>query len=221
MIITIDGPAGSGKSSTARAVARALGFRHLDSGAFYRALTYAALERGIPREHWEELSADQLDALEVGTRPVEEGYAMTVRGTDVSDEIRSQRVNAHVSHMARVPAVRTWLLEQLRAARDAGDLVTDGRDMGTVVFPDADLKVFLVCAPETRARRRLAERSEPDEPGTVAAEVARLVERDRIDSERAVAPLRRAEDAIELDTTGLSFADQVALIAKLARERRR
>ena len=221
MIVTIDGPAGSGKSSTARAVARSLGFRHLDSGAFYRTLTHAALEAGIPPDDWDALTAGELDALGVGARAAGEGYVMTVGGKDVSAEIRSPRVNAHVSHMARVPAVRHWLLDQLRAAARAGDLVADGRDMGTVVFPDADLKVFLLCAPGTRARRRLAEQHLPDTPDTVAAEIDRLLERDRLDTERAVAPLRRAPDAVDVDTTALAFQEQVDRIAALVGERRR
>jgi cytidylate kinase len=220
VIVTIDGPAASGKSSTARAVARALGFRHLDSGAFYRALTHAALEAGIPPEQWDSLSAEQLDRLDVGARAAGQGYAMTVAGGDVSAEIRAPRVNAHVSRMARVPAVRAWLLDQLRAAAEAGDLVADGRDMGTVVFPDADLKVFLVCAPETRARRRLAEQHVPDTAANVAAEVLRLQERDRQDTDRPVAPLRRAPDAVDVDTTRLTFEEQVGRIAALVAERR-
>jgi cytidylate kinase len=220
MIVAIDGPAGSGKSSTARAVARDLGFRHLDSGALYRALTHAALAAGIDADRWTELTPDDLDRLDVGTEPADQGYRMTVAGRDVTREIRSAEVNGSVSRMARVPAVRAWLLDQQRAAGRRGNLVADGRDMGTVVFPDADLKVFLVAAPEERARRRLAEqgtaRPTDDE---LRAEVRRLLERDRIDSEREVAPLRRADDAVEIDTTNLSFDDQVARIVALARER--
>lgn len=222
MIIAIDGPAGSGKSSTARAVARALGIRHLDSGAFYRALTWAALAEGIPPERWQELSADALDALGVAAEPGDGGFRMLVRGNDVSEAIRSPEVNAHVSTMARVPAVREWLLEQLRAAAKEGDLVADGRDIGTVVFPDAELKVFLVADPEVRARRRLVQQGIADPSADeIAAEKARLVERDRIDSEREVAPLRKAEDAVELDTTALDFDEQVRRILALAENARR
>jgi cytidylate kinase len=220
VIVTIDGPAGSGKSSTARAVARALGFRHLDSGGFYRALTHAALAAGLDPAGWDELSADDLDRLDVAARPDDRGYRMTVAGREVDREIRSPEVNAHVSRMARVPAVRAWLLEQQRAAGTRGSLVADGRDMGTVVFADADLKVFLVADPEERARRRLKEQGTA-EPTTdqVRAEVDRLLARDRTDTERAIAPLRRADDAVEIDTTALSFDDQVARIVALARER--
>lgn len=220
MIVTIDGPAGSGKSTTARALARRLAFRHLESGAFYRALTMAALQNGVPPESWEGLSRVELDALEVSARTDEEGFAFQIRGHDVGGGLRSADVNAHVSRMAAVPAVRHWLLGRLRAAAAAVDTVTDGRDMGTVVFPDADLKIFLVAGPETRARRRLAETGNPDPaPDAVRAETRRLLERDRLDSERETAPLRRAEDAVTVDTTALTFDEQVGMIESLARSR--
>lgn len=220
MIIAIDGPAGSGKSSTARAVARKLGLRHLESGAFYRALTLAALEAGIPVEEWERLGLEDLDALRVSGRPADNGFRLFIGDDDVTDLLRSPQVNAHVSHLARVPAVREWLLERLRAAARESDVVSDGRDIGTVVFPNADLKVFLVAAAETRARRRLAEQGihEPT-PEQLAEETARLLERDRIDSERDVAPLTRAPDAVLIDTTDLTFDEQVDRIVELARAR--
>jgi len=221
VIVTIDGPAGSGKSSTARAVAQRLGFRHLDSGAFYRALTYAALQAGIAEERWESLDSAALDALRVQARPGAEGWRMFAGDNDISEPIRSPQVNARVSHMARVPAVRGWLMGRLRAAAADGDLVTDGRDMGSVVFPDARLKVYLVADPRERARRRLAEHGHlaPGE-AELAAEVARLLERDRIDSERAAAPLVQPADAVVIDTTGLSFEEQVARVVELAQRRR-
>ncbi len=220
MIITLDGPAGSGKSSTARAVARRLGFRHLDSGAFYRALTHAALRVGVPPERWPALTEAELDALGVRAEPAGEGYRFFAAGDDVTARIRAPEVNAHVSHMARVPAVRGWLLGRLREAARGTDLVTDGRDMGTVVFPDAELKVFLVADPAVRARRRLAEQGTPEPTSAdVDAEAARLLARDRIDSERALAPLRRASDAVSLDTTGLDFEAQVERVVELAHAR--
>jgi CMP/dCMP kinase len=219
MIIAIDGPAGSGKSTTARAVAQELGFRHLDSGAFYRALTFAALRRGLHPDEWPRLSGVDLDAFDVKAEPAAEGFRMYVAGSDVHEEIRSAEVNASVSVMARVPAVRDWLLERLRGAAEISDLVADGRDIGTVVFPDATLKVFLVADPVERARRRLLQMGLSTDPATLAAEVARIQERDRVDSTRAVAPLRAAADAVVLDTTGLGFDEQVAAIVALARQR--
>jgi cytidylate kinase len=220
IIVAIDGPAGSGKSSTAKAAAAALGYRHLDSGAFYRAITLAALRAGIPVERWASLSAEELDALGAEGVPAHPGFRMTVRGEDVSEAIRAPEVNAHVSHMAAVPAVREWLMGALREAGARGGLVADGRDIGTVVFPDAELKVYLVCHPHERARRRLLEQGEADvSDDAVRAEAERLEGRDAIDSTRAVAPLARAADATLVDTTGLDFAEQVEAVVRLARER--
>jgi CMP/dCMP kinase len=217
VIIAIDGPAGSGKSSTARAVARRLGFRHLDSGAFYRAITWAALQRGVPEEQWPGLTHGQLDELDVMGRPGPTGFTLLVAGREVADEIRAPEVNAAVSIMARVPAVRDWLLQTLRDAARGTDLVADGRDIGTVVFPEAELKVFLVADPAERARRRLLQMGLPDDPASVRDEVRRIEARDRIDSGRAVAPLRAAADARTLDTTRLSFEAQVETIVSWAR----
>ncbi len=222
IVIAIDGPAGSGKSSTARSVAAALGYRHLDSGAFYRAITLAALERGIDPDLWEGLTLDQLQGLEVDAVPRDGGFELVIGGRPVGERIRSPAVNANVSRMAAVPAVREWLLDRLRGAGRAGGLVADGRDIGTVVFPDAELKVFLVADPAVRARRRLAQDGNPfPTPDQLESEIRRLQERDRKDSMRAVAPLTRAPDAILLDTTHLTFEQQVAEITRLARERER
>ncbi len=218
MIIAIDGPAGSGKSSTARAVARRLGFRHLDSGAFYRALTHVALDDGIPTTEWPELTAEELDGLEISARPDGDGFHLYRGERDITDELRRPEVNAHVSEMARVPAVRDWLLAHLRDAARGSDVVVDGRDIGTVVFPEAELKVFLVADPEVRARRRLAEYGVTD-PSTaeLSAEVERLLQRDRIDSEREAAPLREPADAVRVDTSHLEFEEQVGKIVEFVR----
>jgi cytidylate kinase len=220
VIITIDGPAGSGKSSTARAAARRLGFRHLDSGAFYRALTWAALDAGIPPERWPSLTEQEIEALAVSGVSVDGGYTILVGTRDVSELIRSPEVNNHVSRIAALPTLRNWLLGQLRAAGADGDLVTDGRDMGTVVFPAADVKFFLVADPAIRATRRLQEQGQQPGADAIAREIERLAERDRLDSERETAPLRRPDDAIVIDTTNLSFDAQVDEIVRRARERR-
>jgi cytidylate kinase len=220
IIVALDGPAGSGKSSSARALAERLGYRHLDSGAFYRAITLAALRAGIAPERWEALTAAELDALEVHGAADGKGYRMTVGGNDVGDAIRGADVNAHVSRMAAVPAVRTWLMGALREAGARGGLVADGRDIGTVVFPDAELKAYLVCAPEERARRRLRESGAGDlSDEAVRREAERLQARDAIDSGRAVAPLSQAADAVLVDTTELDFGEQVEALVRLARER--
>lgn len=217
MIIAIDGPAGSGKSTTASVVAERLGFVHLDSGAFYRTLTLAALRAEIPEDEWPELDADELEQLDVRVEVTKDGICAMIGEEDVTDEIRSPEVNARVSRMARVPVVRGWLLEQLRETAHGTDLVADGRDIGTVVFPNAELKVFLTADPEERARRRLAQEgtSDPD-PETVRRETEQLLARDRMDRERETAPLKKAHDAVELDTTDLDFEAQVARIVELA-----
>jgi cytidylate kinase len=220
IVIALDGPAGSGKSSTARAVAAALRYRHLDSGAFYRAVTRAALDAGIPPESWERLTASEIAALDVSALPDEAGYAMRIAGREAGEAIRSPEVNASVSRMAAVPAVREWLMGALRAAGARGGLVADGRDIGTVVFPDAELKVFLVCDPAERARRRLREQGlQAFADAEVEREVERLTGRDTADSTRAVAPLARADDAVLVDTTDLAFPEQVQAILRLAESR--
>jgi cytidylate kinase len=218
-VIAIDGPAGSGKSTTARAVAQELGFAHLDSGALYRAITLAALDAGLPVPG----SPDRLVAL-AGSLPVRlalagDGFRSEVAGVDVSEAIRSPRVTRQVSAVAAVPAVRRWVDAALRAAaeRHPRGVVVDGRDIGTVVFPDAGLKVFLTATEDERARRRSRE-MEAVGDDEVAHVRQQITERDRADSTRAVAPLQAAPDAHVLDTTAMAFGDQVAAIVGLARK---
>ncbi len=228
-VIAIDGPAASGKSSTARAVAEALGFQHLDSGALYRGVTLVALREAADRGAG---TADPLQVIDPETilRAAEDwglrllpdghGFSAYLQGEPVDTAIRAPDVTAHVSAVSALPVIREWVNIHLRATVRAGmDVVVDGRDIGTVVFPDAVLKIFLTASPETRAGRRLVQRGSPTDPGTVAEEATLLAARDRADSTRAVAPLRRADDAIDLDTTNLSFAEQVARIVSLARTR--
>ena len=226
-VIAIDGPSASGKSSTARAVAEALGFSHLDSGALYRGVTLVALREAARRglEH-----ADALSVLDPETilraaedrgfmlQPDGAGFTAYLEGEPVDGQIRGAEVTARVSAVSAVPVVREWVNTRLRATVRAGrDVVVDGRDIGTVVFPDADLKVFLTASPEARAGRRITQRGMPLEPARLEAEAAALAARDHADSTRVVAPLRAAEDAILLDTTALTLAEQVARIVALAR----
>jgi cytidylate kinase len=217
-VVTLDGPAGAGKSTTARAVADALGFRHLDSGALYRALTLALLRRGIPRERWPALGEDELAALGVSVDPSAPDFRVLLDGRPVAEELRSAEVTEWVSHLAGLPAARACLLGLQRAAGAAGRLVADGRDMGSVVFPEAEVKVYLVADLSERARRRLEQigTSRPS-PDAVAAEAETIEERDRRDSQRALSPLRKPEGAHEIDTTRLSFDEQVAAIVALVR----
>lgn len=215
-VVTLDGPAGSGKSTTAREVARRLGFRHLDSGALYRALTFALIDSGIPEPRWPTLAAEDFRALDVGLYPTEGGFEVRAGGRRLADELRSRAVTERVATLARIGAARSCLLELQREAGRGGRLVADGRDMGTVVFPDAEVKIYLVADLEERARRRLREHGVPDPTAeAVAGEVHAIHSRDRKDSGRDVSPLRPAEGSIAIDTTDLSFEDQVSKIVAL------
>lgn len=221
-IVTLDGPAGSGKSTTAREVARRLGFRHLDSGALYRALTLALLEGGISEGQWEELDEQAMRALDVTVTPRGTRLEVSVGGRVVTEELRSEAVTSRVAYLASLPAARACLLNLQRAAGAQGRLVADGRDMGSVVFPHADVKIYLVADLGERARRRLREGG-LDEPtdDDVAEQSGVIAERDRHDSEREHSPLRKPEDAELLDTTRLSFEEQVETIIALVQEAER
>jgi len=226
-VVAIDGPAASGKSSTAALVARRLGWAHLDSGALYRAVTLAALdnlgEAGTgKRETW---GAQQIVALAedlpVRLVLVDDVFRPEVAGVDVAEAIRSERVTERVSEIAAIREVRHWVNVQQRQgvlAHPRG-VVVDGRDIGTVVFPDAPLKVFLTASPEERARRRLAQRGGPIDPVQLRREADALAARDRADATRPVAPMKAAADATLLDTTALGLDEQVARVLALARER--
>lgn len=222
LVIAIDGPSASGKSSTADAVARALGLVHLDSGALYRGLTLIALDlTGTDRLQPEALDAHPIlqEAQKRGLELRENGgsFGAWLDGRPAEDRIRTPEVTAGVSAVSAVPALREWVDRQLRATARAGrGAVVDGRDIGTVVFPDAALKIFLIASPRARARRRLEQRGEALDEARLAAETERLTVRDKADSERAVAPLRMAADALPLDGTDLTFAEQVAWIVSRA-----
>jgi cytidylate kinase len=235
-VIAIDGPAASGKSSTAAAVARRLGWAHLDSGALYRALTLAALDHLEPPAGGADApwSAAQVlglaEDLPVRLVLAADVFRPEVAGVGVEDAIRSERVTRRVSALAAIPALRHWVNVQQREAAlgHPQGVVVDGRDIGTVVFPDAPVKVFLTASPEERARRRLAQRGGAAGPGArevaidpaeLRRETTALAARDHADATRPVAPLRAAADAVLLDTTRLSLDEQVARVVALARER--
>jgi cytidylate kinase len=225
-VIAIDGPSASGKSSTARAVAEALGFAHLDSGSLYRGVTLVALRegsrRGVRGSGPTTLSPETiLRAAEdrgLMLQPDGTGFAAYLEGEPAEDALRSPEVTAHVSAVAAMPVVREWVNARLRALVRAGqDVVVDGRDIGTVVFPDADLKIFLTASPQARAGRRISQRGMAVQPDHLDAETQALAARDHADSTRAVAPLRPAKDAVHLDTTSLDFGEQVRFIVDRAR----
>ena len=218
-IITLDGPAGSGKSTTAKAVATRLGFLHLDSGALYRALTFGLLRSGLEDMDWESLSEQEFTNLDIDLKRIEHGFQVLIEGKPVDRELRTPEVTDHVSFLASLPASRQSILELQRKSGEDGQLVADGRDMGTVIFPHAELKIYLIADLEERAIRRLREAGEDSPDDLVLAQQARALDtRDQSDSQRAISPLKKPEDAIELDTTGLAFEEQVQAIVDLAHQ---
>jgi cytidylate kinase len=209
--IAIDGPAASGKSTIGGLLAERLGYLYLDTGAMYRAVTWAALERDIDVEDESAVSelACRLE-IQISRPRIEDGrqYTVTVDGEDATWQIREAEVDRHVSPVSAYPGVRRALTEQQRRIASRGDVVMVGRDIGTVVIPDADVKIYLDASPEVRARRRYLELLSRGEEASFQEILSRMRTRDRIDSNREVAPLRVAPDAVVIDTDNLSI-DQV------------
>jgi len=212
LVVAVDGPAGTGKSSVSRGLARALGARYLDTGAMYRIATLAALRAGADLTDPAAIEKAAADA-EIGVGSDPDVDAAFLAGEDVSSEIRGDAVTGAVSAVSAVPAVRTRLVDiQRKLATEGGRVVVEGRDIGTVVLPDADVKIFLTASAEERARRRNAQNVAnglPDDYATVLADVQR---RDHLDSTRPVSPLRAADDALVVDTSDM---DQAQVIAHL------
>lgn len=224
MIIAIDGPAGSGKSTIARELSRRLGFEKLDTGAMYRAVAFTALDRGIDLD--DEAAVDALaSAITIRFTPGESG-SITVDGRDVSREIRTPLVDANVSKVSAYPGVRTAMLEPQRALAQNHDVVAEGRDIGTVVFPDAEVKVFLTADPRVRAQRRVLQRHGGDVADAhaleseVAETLASIERRDALDASRDVAPLVAASDAVQIDSTAFTIDEVTDQIADLVAQKR-
>ncbi len=222
VIVAIDGPAGAGKSTTARRVATALGFLYLDTGAMYRAVALSFLRSGTPFD--DAGAAPVLSSLRLSVRTADDGQHVFLGEEDVTGSLRSPEVSEAASRVSALASVRAFLVEEQRRIAAAqtmrgSGVVMEGRDIGTVVFPGAELKIFLTADPSERARRRAAEYAERGESSDTDAIASEMRERDRRDSDRAVAPLRPADDAVLLDTTSLSFEEQVEHIVDLARRR--
>lgn len=222
VIVAIDGPAGSGKSTTARLLAERLGYHYLDTGAMYRAVAYALADSPIEDES---VVRERLEGLQLAFRHEPDGIRVLVNGEDVTDSIRTPEVGALSSRISAYKAVREKLVaEQRRFAREylrqGGGVVVEGRDIGTVVFPDADVKIFMVADPAIRARRRQEQLEAAGKVLPYETILQEIVERDRQDSERELSPLRRAEDAIDLDTTKRSIGEQVDFVIEKVKERK-
>lgn len=216
LVVTIDGPAASGKSSTAQMVAARLQMRHLDSGMIYRSVTAARLRGGDAPELWTEQSV--LDAAtRVALATGATSFLPRLGGEDCEAEIRGETVTGTVSLVAKMPHVRAWVNALVRTTAAEYDIVVDGRDMGTAVFPEARLKIWLVALPEERARRRILQRTgRAPTPAELEAETAELEARDRKDREQT----QPAADAVWIDTSGITQEEQVGRIVALAEDRR-
>jgi cytidylate kinase len=196
LIIAIDGPSGAGKGTVARAIAAELGYRHVDSGAMYRAIGWRALEAGLPLT-----DEDAVASLAARSRVTITPTAVTIDGTDVTRAIRTPEIDRAAAAVARLPRVRAVLVERQRQMENGSGIVMEGRDIGTVVFPNADVKLYLDAAPEERARRRAADPAHTG-PAVVADVATALTARDELDRTRAASPLYAADDAVVVDTTG-------------------
>ena len=214
MIFVIDGPAGSGKSTTARAVADKLNIQYLDSGALYRAVTWIYIESGLDEKaFFEMLNRTPIDfAYDDGI------FHVTVGGSEVTEKLRSREVMNRVSEIASKPEVRRYVNRLLREFAHNEDIIAEGRDLGTVVFPDADLKFFMLASADERARRRYSELKSRGRDISFEEVRENILERDRKDSQREHDPLKKAEDAIEIDTTDMTFEQQVKQICSLIEE---
>lgn len=224
MIVAIDGPAGAGKTTTARQLAAKLGYPYLDTGAMYRALALALLHQDPtlnPARAQEVLAATRLEVVWDGKQ-----LRLWLNGEEVTEAIRTPEISRVASLISGWPEVRARLLEEQRRIgrsweQQYGGVVLDGRDIGTVVFPEAEVKIFLVADPKERARRRQQELAARGQLVPLEVVLREVLERDARDRERALAPLRKAEDAVELDTTSLTIDEQVQRIYELVRERQR
>jgi cytidylate kinase len=214
LIIAIDGPSGAGKGTVARAVAAHLGYRHVDSGAMYRAVGWKALRQGVSLVD-ETAVAELADSSDIHVTD----QRVTIDGIDVTRAIRTPEIDRAATSVARLPGVRAVLVARQRAEGAGGGIVMEGRDIGTVVFPHADVKLYLDASPEERARRRAADPAHSGGPAAVADVASLLTERDRLDSTRATSPLYAAPDAHHIDTTGRTIAQVVEDVLRIVAQR--
>lgn len=217
IVVAIDGPAGAGKSTIAKLAAERLGYAYIDTGAMYRSVAWRFLQTGKP---FDEAFISQLaNTMVIQFRPEARVNRVFVDGQEVTDAIRSAEVTANVSRVAAIGAVREAMVEQQRRMGDAGGVLMDGRDIGTVVFPNAQLKIFLTASVEERAQRRYKELLAKGEQVDLVQLQQDIADRDKQDSERAIAPLRQAEDALLLDTSHMNIEQVTEKILQLVEER--
>lgn len=216
--IAIDGPAAAGKSTVAKIVAKDLSYVYIDTGAMYRALTYMALEQNIDIEQ-EEAVFNILTKIDINLIPGENGQLVFVNDEEVTEVIRSNEVTRNVSIVAKHPKVREEMVRRQRELARGGGVVMDGRDIGTYVLPNAELKIFLKASVEERAKRRYEENLKKGFESDLENLKEEIRKRDKLDSERDVAPLKKAEDAVEIDTTSLTINEVVDQIKQLAKGR--
>lgn len=212
--VAIDGPSGAGKSTLAKQIARRLGFLYVDTGALYRTVALSMLRRGVPTVDSERISATLSD-VQVDLRYEDDAQRVFLNGEDVTDAIRAPEVSMAASDVSAVPAVRAFLLETQRDLARRCHVIMDGRDIGTVVLPDADIKLFLTASPEDRARRRYEELRDKGLAVTFENVLSDLIRRDEQDETRAAAPLRPAADAIRVDTTGNTLEQSMEQIYEI------
>lgn len=216
IIIAIDGPAGSGKSTTAKIVAEKLGYIYIDTGAMYRAVTLACIEKSTQINDIEVKKV--LDGIKITLKQSEIGQRTYINDRDVSDDIRRPDVTKLVSPVSAMAYVREKMVEQQRQMGINGGVVMDGRDIGTVVFPNAELKIYLIASIEARAERRLKELKQKGFDSTQDEIISQISSRDSYDSTREISPLCKANDAIEIDTSNISIEEQTYEILKLAND---
>ncbi len=218
LVIAIDGPAASGKSTTAKLVAARLGYLHIDTGAMYRAFTLKLLRSGLDGFYSRKI-AQLAEATRIELQPENGSLKVLLDGEDVTEKIRSPEVTAAVSSVSTVREVRLAMVKEQRRLGQAGGVVLEGRDIGTVVFPDADLKIFMVASIEARALRRQREMEAQGIVADLETLIKEIRERDEKDSSREESPLRKADDAIVLDTSTMTIDEQVEFVVQKAKER--
>lgn len=217
--VAIDGPAGAGKSTIAKRIAADFGYMYIDTGAMYRSLAYNAIKLGIDIENQKDKVIEMLDCVTLDVKYNEEGQHMILCGEDITAYIRTPKVSAGASAIAVIPEVRQWLLEFQRNLAKSNNCLMDGRDIGTVVLPDANIKIFLTASPEARAKRRYDELILKGEDVSFEDVLSDMIKRDKNDSTRACAPLKQAEGAHLVDTSDLSFEQSVDAIKKIIEDK--